>query len=39
MEIIGAVRVMARAGMHYMYLQQIVVTARVWTYWGRLGYE
>ena len=38
-EINGAVRVMALDGMQYTYRQWIVVTARVWTYWGRLGYE
>ena len=38
-EINGAVRVMALDGMQYTYRQWIVVTARVWTYWGRLWYE
>jgi len=30
---------MALVGMQCMYLQGIVVTAGVRTYWGRLGYE
>jgi len=38
-EINGAVRMMALAGMQCMCLQWIVVTARVWTYWNRLGCE
>jgi len=38
-EINGAVHIMALAVMQYEYLQWIVVTARVWTYWGRLGCE